>query len=196
MTLKPLKSMVIPLLFLALTQIAEADRDKLFLINLDDSAVMRNIGVWEHNLFDSDQSLKVGVTEGNNADEKHRKILKLDFDVDSPNPAMVGCWLKLENLDLSEFDTLRLKIKSDESERFSGNLALQFTDADNKKAPYLINGIGKDWKEFEVPLKKFKRIHDWTRITGFEIIIDDINARPKEGVLFVDEISVSRGGSS
>ncbi len=195
MDLKPLKILLIPVLFLTLAQIAEADRDKLFLINLDDPAVLRNIGIWEHNVFDPDQSLKVDVTEGNGTDKKKANVLKLDFDVDSSNPAMVGCWLKFENLDLSEFDTLQLKIKSDESERFSGNLALQFTDADNKKAAYLINGIGTDWKEFHVPLRKFNRIHDWSRITGFEIIIDDINARPKEGILFVDEISVSRGGA-
>lgn len=193
--LKPLKTIVIPVLFLALAQIAQAGRDNLFLIDLDDPAVMRNIGIWEHNLFDSEQSLKVDVMEGKKADEKKGRILRLDFDVDSPNPAMVGCWLKFENLDLSEFDTLRLKIRSGEAARFAGNLALQFTDVDNKKAPYLITGIGTDWKEFQVPLKKFNRIHDWSRITGFEIIIDDINARPKEGTLFVDEISVSRGGS-
>jgi len=169
--------------------------ERLTLVNFDDLTVMRSIGVWEHNVLDPDQTLRIAIVPGSGPQEKDGEVLRLDFDVDSPNPAMVGFWAKLETSDLSEFETLHINLKSDEKSPFTGSLALQFTDEGNRRASYLISGIKKEWKEFRVPLKRFARIRDWSRMKEFEIVIDDTNAVPKEGVLFVDEIFVSKGGS-
>lgn len=190
-----LKRWLVLVSLFALAQNAEAGSDKLRLVDFDDPAVIRQIGVWEHNVLDPDQSLKIAIIPGSRTHERGGTVLRLGFDVDSSNPAMVGFWAKLESPDLSEFDTLHLSLKSDEERSFTGSIALQFTDEGNRKASYLISGIKKEWTEFRVPLKRFPRIRDWSRVKEFEIVIDDTNAVPKEGVLFVDEIFVSRGGS-
>ena len=39
-------------------------------------------------------------------------------------------------------------------------------------------------------LKRFSRIHDWSAMREFAIILDDVYSIPKKGRLFVDEISV------
>ena len=158
----------------------------LQIIDFKDADLTQNIGVWVHNILDPDQGLKFEI-----AQQGQEKILKLDYDVDSPNPAMVGFWVNLRNQDLRGFDTLHVSLKAGVEEPFLGNIAFQFTDINNHKAAYLISRIPSEWKEFQVPLKKFNRINDWSEIKEFEIIIDDINARPKEGVLFVNEIYVS-----
>ena len=164
----------------------------LWIADFEETETPQNTGVWRHNILDPDQSLKTEITLEDTERKKGGKVLRLDYDVDSPNPAMVGFWVNLRNQDLSGFDTLHLNLKAGRGDRFPGNIALQFTDANNHKAPYLISNIPPAWKEFQVPLKKFNSINDWSEIKEFEIIIDDINARPKEGILFVDGIYVSK----
>lgn len=159
----------------------------LHIINFDDGDAPERTGIWVHNIMDPEQGLKMEILE-----QGKNKILRLDYDVDSPNPAMVGFWANARNQDLRDFGTLHVNLKAGENEPFLGNIAFQFTDANNRKAAYLVSRVPTEWKEFQVPLKNFKRIDDWSQIKEFEIIIDDINARPKEGVLFVDEIYVSK----
>ena len=177
------------LTFLPLTAFAKdvGSRPILPIVDFGAADLTENTGVWVHNILDPDQSLKIEAQEVG-----QKKVLKLDYDVDSPNPAMVGFWVNLRNQDLREFDTLYVSLKADGEESFLGNIALQFTDVNNRKAAYLISRIPSKWKEFQVPLKKFNRINDWSEIKEFEIIIDDINARPKEGVLLVKEIYASK----
>lgn len=190
-----LKRWLVLVSLFALAQNAEAGNDKLRLVDFDDPAVIRQIGVWEHNVLDPDQSLKIAIIPGSRTHERGGTVLRLGFDVDSPNPAMVGFWAKLEASDLSGFDTLHLSLKSDEERSFTGSIALQFTDEENRKASYLISGIKREWTEFRVPLKRFPRIRDWSRMKEFEIVIDDMHAVPKEGILFVGEIFVTKGGA-
>ncbi len=178
------------LLFLPLTAFAKdvGSRPVLQIVDFEDAESTQNIGAWTHNILDPDQGLKIEMQQ----DAGKMKVLRLDYDVDSPNPAMVGFWVNLRNQDLRGFDTLHVSLKTGEGERFSGNIAFQFTDANNHKAPYLVSNIPPEWKEFQVPLKKFNRISDWSEIKEFEIVIDDINAKPKEGIFLVNEIYVSK----
>lgn len=108
---------------------------------------------------------------------------------------MGGYWLKINDRNLSDYESLHLTLRAESDPPFSGNVALQFTDRDNRKAPYILSGVRREWKDFEVPLQKFRRIRDWSRVKTFEIVIDDIHARPKEGVLFLREVSVVKGGA-
>ncbi|OGW79293.1 MAG: hypothetical protein A2Z83_09075 [Omnitrophica bacterium GWA2_52_8] len=163
----------------------------LWIETFDHEDIPNSIGTWEHNVLDSNQGIKIELVDQDAAGKKGGKSLALHFDVDSPNPAMVGCWIKLENQDLSAFDALHFSLKSRDGGYFRGSVAVQFTDSGYRKAAYLISQIKDEWKEYRIPLKKFPRISDWSGIQDFEIIIDDINAIPKEGTLLVDEIYLS-----
>jgi len=183
---------LLPFLFpLAVSAESAPTRRISWIETFDHKEIPRSIGTWEHNVLDSDQSISVELVDQDAANKIGGKALAIHFDVDSPNPAMVGCWIKFENQNLSAFDTLHLNLKSGGEGGFTGNIAVQFTDTENRKAPYLISGVGKEWKEYRIPLKKFRRIADWSEVKEFEIIIDDINASPKEGILLIDEIYVS-----
>lgn len=167
---------------------ANAENEKLNLLDLTrlDAEIM--MGTWEHNILDAAQSVRHEISA--NAAE-----VDVLFDVDSSLPAMGGFWLKIEGHDLSEYESLHLWMRAESDPPFTGNIALQFTDKDNRKAPYLLSGVRSEWKEFEVPLQKFRRIRDWSEVKTFEIVIDDIHARPKKGVLFLKEVSVVKGGT-
>ena len=159
--------------------------------SFDHEELPNHIGTWEHNILDPDQSIQIELVQDDARGKAGGKSLAIHFDVDSPNPAMVGVWIELKHRDFSAFDTLHFSLKSGEGERFRGSVAVQFADEGNRKASYLVSGVRKDWKEYSIPLKKFPRIRDWTKVKEFEVIIDDMNAVPKEGTLLIDEIYVS-----
>jgi len=166
---------------------ANAKSEKMDLLDLSRENADISMGTWEHNILDAGQSVRHEIDQA--AGE-----VKVCFDVNSSSPAMGGYWLKINGHDLSGYESLHLKLKAESDPPFSGNVALQFTDKDNRKAPYILSGVRSEWKDFEVPLQKFRRIRDWSSVKTFEIVIDDIHARPKEGILFVKEIFVLKGG--
>jgi len=177
---------------LAVNAESDAPQHVLWIETFDHEDIPKSIGTWEHNVLDFNQGIRIELVEEDAWNKKGGKSLAIHFDVDSSNPAMVGCWIGLEHQNLTGFDTLHFSLKSGKGERFTGNVAVQLTDIGNRKAPYLIGGVGKKWREYRIPLKKFARIADWSGVKDFEIVIDDINARPKEGVLMIDEIYVAR----
>lgn len=145
------------------------------------------MGTWEHNILDSGQRVRYQVNEAGGG-------VKIIFDVDSSRPAMGGYWLKINEYDLSGYETLHLMLRAVSTPPFNGNVALQFTDENNRRSPYILSGVRNEWKEFEVPLRKFSRISDWSCVKKFEIVIDDIQARPKEGILFIGEMFLKGAG--
>lgn len=168
----------------------------LWIETFDHQEIPKTVGTWEHNILDSNQGISIELIDQDAGNKPGGKSLAIHFDVDSSNPAMAGCWIKLKHQDLTGFDTLHFSMKSGAEERFTGNVAVQLTDSGNRKAPYLISGVGSEWKEYQISLKKFTRIADWSGIKDFEIVIDDINARPKEGTLLIDEIYVTKDVSA
>jgi len=71
-------------------------------------------------------------------------------------------------------------------------VAVQLTDSLYRKAAYWVSNVKEEWKEYQILLKKFARIANWSQVKEFEIILDDMNAIPKEGTLLIDEIYVSK----
>jgi len=170
----------------------DVPRQRMIIESFDHESMPKKVHTWVHNVLDYDQGIEIELVDQDAKNKAGGKSLAIHFDVDSSNPAMAGCWIGLKNQDLRGFDTLHFSLKSTEGERFTGNVAVQLTDSGNRKAPYLVSGISREWKEFQIPLKKFARIADWSGVKEFEIVIDDINARPKEGTLLIDEIYVTK----
>ena len=164
----------------------------LWIETFDHEQIPKTVGTWKHHVLDSNQGIRIELVDQDAANKEGGKSLAIHFDVDSPNPAMVGCWIKLGNQDLSGFDTLHFSLKSGRGGRFKGSVAVQFTDSLYRKSAYLVSQVKEEWIDYRIPLKKFPRISNWSGIREFEIIMDDTNAIPKEGTLWIDEIYVSR----
>ena len=67
----------------------------LRIVDFEDAETSQNTGVWLHNILDSEQGLKMEISQEKDGS---KKILRLDYDVDSPNPAMVGFWVNLRKI--------------------------------------------------------------------------------------------------
>ena len=173
---------------LLISSVAKAEIKSVSILNLSNANDLSQMGVWEQNILDPNQSIKMEIVQDQS------ELLKITFDVDSSAPAKVGFWLKLEELDLSGYDCLHLKMKTESKPNFSGSYGIQFMNSQNRKAVYFLQGVRNEWRDFQIPLKKFKRIHDWTQIKYLEILISDSYARPKEGILFIKDIFLSSAG--
>lgn len=113
--------------------------------------------------------------------------LKLDYDVDSPNPAYNGFWMKLQGADVSAYKKLSFYIKGDTARGFSPKIKLELKNG-KEVGKYLLTGITDKWQRVSIPLSSFAGISDWSKLTEFVIVFDDLNSSPKVGTIYLDEI--------
>ena len=118
--------------------------------------------------------------------------LKLTYDVDSPEPAYNGFWTKLQNQDLKSYKELVFFVKGDEEKGFTKRFKVELKNP-TQVGSFLVSGLTSEWQKVIVPLNKFKRITDWSKMTEFVVVFDDLTSNPKEGIIYFDDICFSDG---
>ena len=120
--------------------------------------------------------------------------LKLWYDIESPNPGFGGIWIQFKNgpdrqtLDLSHYRILSMMIKFSAS-NMSGMSRVKLEMKNQEEVGTTqVEGITAKWTRFDIPLKNFKGITDWTRMKEMTVVITPELADVKEGLLFFDEI--------
>jgi len=151
-----------------------------------------DFGSWDKDPEDDTQGTHIAFEPEDALGDPSGYALRLEYDVDSPNPAYNGFWMKLVGEDLSNYNTLNFFIKGDAKSGFTKRIKVELKDQSNKPSPYIISGITDEWQQFSIPFEKFKRVSDWTSMNEFVIVFDDINSRPKAGTIYVDNISVTK----
>lgn len=114
--------------------------------------------------------------------------LKLDYDVDSPNPAYNGFWMKLQGISLEGYSDLVLYAKGDSIRGYTEQIKLELKNGD-VVGKYLLSGITSEWQRFSVPLSEFTGLNDWSSLSEFVVVFDDLNTTQKVGTIYLDEIS-------
>lgn len=114
--------------------------------------------------------------------------LKLDYDVDSPNPAYNGFWSKLQGADVRAYKKLNLYVKGDAARGFTSQIKLELKN-EKETGRYLLTGITDQWQKFSIPLTEFKNLTDLSKLTEFVIVFDDITSNKKVGTIYIDEIT-------
>lgn len=163
----------------------------LVLSGFEGQAQARLMGVSVKNPLDGNQEIKMSFVHDDAHGKPDGKALRLDYDVDSWEQAKAEFWIDLGQKDLSAFDALHFYMRGDSEKGCTKNVMVKFMDGDNGNAPYIVTGIQDRWKEFQIPFKRFSRVRDWSHMKEFGIVFDDVNSNPKEGTLYVDEITVS-----
>jgi len=118
--------------------------------------------------------------------------LKLSYDVDSPNPAYNGFWTKLQNQDLKDYKELVFFVKGDEEKGFTRRFKVELKNP-TQVGSFLVTGVTREWQKVIIPFQKFKRITDWSQMTEFVVVFDDLTSNPKEGVIYIDDVYFSDG---
>lgn len=151
-----------------------------------------DFGSWNKDPEDSTQSCAITFEMDDALQDPAGYALKIDYDVDSPNPAYNGVWMKLNGQDVSEYSFLSFYVRGEGLRNYTKRIKLELKDSEQNNSPYLVSGITESWQKIQVPLDRFKKVKNWKAIEEFVIVFDDRNSSPKQGTLLVDQIAFEK----
>ena len=117
--------------------------------------------------------------------------VKISYDVDSPNTAFNGFWMKLAALDLRGFENLTFYVKGDEKDGYTTRFKVELKNR-SEASRYLVRGVTTSWTKVTIPLDKFKDISQWDKMDEFVIVFDDMNVTKKTGSIYIDEVEFEK----
>lgn len=150
-----------------------------------------DFGSWDKDPSDETQSSKMSFESDDALGEPTGYSLRLDYDVDSPNPAYNGFWMKLGNLDATSYNALNFYVKGDPEKNYTKRVKIELKDSSNQPSQYIVAGLTGEWQKISIPFDQFKRIKDWTALGEFVVVFDDINSSPKAGSILIDQVTLS-----
>ena len=150
------------------------------------NALGGDFGSWDKDPSDPTQRCTIAFDKAN-AFGNAGYSLRLDYDVDSPNPAYNGFWMKLQNTNLTAYKTVSFYVKGDDARGYTPQIKLELKNG-SEVGRYLLKGISNDWQKVSIPLKDFAGLTDWGSMTEFVIVFDDITSTKKVGTIYIDEI--------
>jgi len=118
--------------------------------------------------------------------------MKLDYSVDSKNPAYNGFWMFLQNFDASKYDNLALWVKGDGKIGYTTVFKVELKNASKQIGRYYVTNITDGWQDIVIPLKDFKGITDFSNLSEFVIVFEDRIASNKKGVVYLDDIRFTK----
>ncbi|MFC2061305.1 hypothetical protein ACFLUV_02225 [Elusimicrobiota bacterium] len=121
--------------------------------------------------------------------------MKLVYDVESPEPAYNGFWMKLQNMDFKNYSKIVFAAKRGGEEDTEGSPAARFVvelkNAKGEVGKSMVTGITSDWTIKSVPFKMLSELSDFSKMTEFVIVFEDKRSQPKTGVIYIDNIYVA-----
>jgi len=150
-----------------------------------------DFGGWDKDPNDDTQGTQMSFEPDDALGDPAGYSIRLDYDVDSPNPAYNGFWMKLNGEDASSYNTLNFYLKGDGASGYTKRMKIELKDMNNKPSPYIVSGITDQWTKVSIPFEKFRRITDWEAMNEFVLVFDDINSNPKQGTILLDHLSLS-----
>lgn len=146
-----------------------------------------NFGAWNKDPSDPTQWCKESfdnVTRHGNSSFS----MKLDYSVDSPNPAYNGFWMMLPNLDASKYDALNFWVKGDAKAGYTTVFKIELKNANKQVGRYYVSNVSDQWQEISIPLSELKGLIDRSNLTEFVVVFEDRMASNKKGVIYIDDI--------
>ena len=174
---------------------AKASGSELVVADFDTGDKPNNIGgdfgTWDKDPNDETQMSQMSFESDDALGDKLGYSIRLDYDVDSPNPAYNGFWMKLNNLDATAYNTVNFYMKGDAEKGFSKRIKIELKDSTKQPSPFIIAGLTDQWQKFSIPIEKFRRVKNWDALSEFVVVFDDINSNPKSGTIYLDQVTFS-----
>jgi len=149
-----------------------------------------NFGAWDKDPSDLTQGCAEAFDINNKAGDKGFGM-KIDYDVDSTNPAYNGFWMFLQNLDASMYNNLEFDVKGDQTAGFTIVFKVELKNP-NEVGKYYVTGITDQWQTIKIPLKELRGISQFNDLTEFVIVFEDRIASNKDGVIYIDNIRFTK----
>lgn len=170
-----------------------AGSESLVVADFDSGKPVSNLGqpveVWlKDKGTDDTQKSSLSFVADDAAGKAGGQSAKIEYDVDSPNPAYNGIRTKLNNFDAREYKSLRFFVKG-QGKKIKVELINGKTQ---RPSPYVFDGVTDQWQEVVVPLADFWGIGDKSSIEAFVVVFADILNEPKTGTIYIDQVSFSK----
>ncbi len=179
-----------------------SDKDNVLLVTDFSSGTKKvfgsfagEFGTWENDPKDETQFCRMEIGETLDRFNKPDYFVRLNYDVGSPRPAFNGFWMKLNHLDITPYEYVSFLVKGESI--FTTQLKIELKNKKGEKVVYFISGITPDWQRVVVPLDKLKKVNsitDWTDMTEFVVVFDDIVATEKAGTICIDDLNFAKFG--
>ncbi|MBI2167525.1 MAG: hypothetical protein HYU34_04680 [Candidatus Omnitrophica bacterium] len=181
---------------LLVAQEEEAAAEELVIADFDTGDKPNNIGgdfgSWDKDPNDETQFCQTTFETQDALGNEGGYALRLDYDVDSPNPAYNGFWMKLNGEDATPYNALSFYVKGDAEKGFTKRVKIELKDMSNTASPYIVTGLTDQWQKITVPFEKFRRVSDWSAMNEFVVVFDDINSSPKTGAIYIDQVALTK----
>ena len=151
------------------------------------NALGGDFGSWDKDPNDPTQRCAISFDKAN-AYGGVGYSLKIDYDVDSPNPAYNGFWMDLKSSNLSTYKKLTLYVKGDTVRGFTPQIKLELKNG-KEVGHYLLKGMTDQWQPVSIPLKDFTGLTDWSAVKELVVVFDDLTSTKKVGTIYLDEVS-------
>lgn len=144
-------------------------------------------GAWNKDPADFTQ----GCSEAFDTANRHGDsgfAMKLDYNVDSKNPAYNGFWMSLNGVDASKYDSLAIWVKGDARTGYTTVFKVELKNAAKQVGRYYVTNITDQWQDVVIPLSEFKGLTDLSNMSELVIVFEDRIASTKKGVIYIDDI--------
>ena len=145
-----------------------------------------DFGAWNADPNDTTQGC-VDSFDSKNAYGGKGYALRLDYDVDSPNPAYNGFWEKLVVVNLKCYTKISFYVKGDKESGYTTKFKIDLKNS-KEAGKYVVDGIDSSWKKIEIPLKESTGINDLSSMQEFVIVFDDTTVTRKVGTIYIDDL--------
>ena len=188
-----MRKTVVALTLIALISLClMASGAELMLADFDSGTKPNNIGGdfggWNSDAEDFSQGCYESFDQSNALGETG-SCMKLEYDVNSTGPAYCGFWMKTSGgLDATSYTNLVIWMKSDAATGGTARVKIELK-TESERGAFYIDGISPTWTRFTILLDDFL-VSDYSSFQELVIVFEDHTSRPKEGVIYVDNISL------
>ena len=151
-----------------------------------------DFGTWDKDPADDTQKTQMKFEPDDALGNSAGYSIRLNYDVESPNPAYNGFWMKTNGVDATPYNCLTLYMKGDSKAGFTKRVKIELKDKSNKPSAYILENVTNEWQKFSIPFEKFRWIQDWKALSEFVVVFDDINSIPKTGAIYIDQVTLSK----
>ena len=125
--------------------------------------------------------------------EKHDGPYVLNFNFSDSSSKVESLIIDIPDIDVSAYTKLKFSVRiKDTDTRKLGVLKVALTNRRKESSNLYISEIDNAWKEINVSLSDFNRIHDWSNLAKLSFTIEEWNLFPKKGELLIEGIEFSK----
>ena len=174
-----------------------AGEKAVLVADFDDAQPKNNLGkeieIWlRGDGSDTTQSCRMTFVKDEALGNPEGHSLRLDYDVDSPNPAYNGMRMDLNFFNATPYKRLNFYVKGDSEKGYSNRIKIELIGMNKRPSPHIFEGVTNEWRLVSIPLEEFMLIQDWTTLEKFVVVFADIINNPKTGTIYIDHIYFSR----